>query len=135
MCLRTNDATVHVAKKNIIVFKQLIPGNRSAIQDYPYTKNELNREEELEPIEDWPIEDWDDSVSKFRVNSGYHSRNACDFFYTSLFIIPKGTQYIEGFFNNSKVERNRVSSNIVYIGSMWNPFNWIKALLWEPTKK
>ncbi len=66
------------------------------------------------------------------VNRGYHSYNR---FHHGLFIIPKGTKYIDGWFNDCKGIKNRVSSNIVYIGCAWNPFAWIKALSFKSSNK
>lgn len=137
MCLTTDNPTVKVAKKNIIVFKggyYGVDSLRTDLKHYTYYKMENNPNVPLVPVAEkkytcghyHPVE-----TGYHIVNRGYHSYNR---FHHALFIIPKGTEYIDGWYNDSKSTPNRVSSNIVYIGCAWNPLTWLKAFSFKYPK-
>lgn len=62
------------------------------------------------------------------IYEGYHSRKY-PFSGMQIFIIPKGSEYYEGKENHEK--KGYVSSQIIWIGSILNPINWLIALYYK----
>lgn len=103
MCLRTKDPTIKVAQEDIKVYKWLtwprneffkrlmfspLRGYSAVVARYPYIRNVKQPLVEINPI---PLLSYDQHV----VNEGYHSYITKDNA-NAVFIIPKGTKYIEG---------------------------------------
>lgn len=124
MCLTTRDPAIKKAEEDIEVYKvgllignQFIPRYR---RSFVYNQNEQKPFVELAPYEH-------KNLGKSTVDEGYHSfnniQNAIHSFDSSginptkvlvgVFIIPKGTNYIDGHFPWEGVP-NRVSSTIVF---------------------
>lgn len=132
MCLTlTKKSECKIAEKPIIVFKNGCDfGDRfsSLFYLFQYKQNVVT-----------PIVNLKKSSSYNEIHEGYHSFvNILSSIFTSeeshLFIIPKGVLYIEGVFisPSSSIEfRSIVSSQIIWIGSIWNPFNWIKCFRYK----
>ena len=143
MCLRADDKTIYIADKDIVCYKLgkisklgklFSPITRTT---YGYTRNV--------PTE--PVELYFGGYYEDQVNEGYHSatslkslsdtRSAYGTYElrdrkAGVFIIPKGSKYIKGFFNNS-IYPNYVSESLIYIG----PNNLITKfrLLWRQFKQ
>lgn len=124
MCLTTNDPTIKIAKENIIVFKTGDYSRHSIMspRGYRYYKMKNNPYVQLIPTVELRI---NTPTILHIVDEGYHSYNH---FHHALFVIPKGARYINGWFNGNKGTKNRVSSNIIYIGCAWNPLTWLRLL-------
>lgn len=113
MCLTTNDPTLKTAQENMVVYK-LIEGNRRSIHNnYKYVVGKSNPTILL--IGYLPYSN--SEVYKF--DDGYHSSPYPDITgdgpSNSVFVIPKGASYVEGYNNNSS-QKNYVSSTIIYVG-------------------
>jgi hypothetical protein len=133
MCLRTKDPTFYTAKRNILVFKKgliLSKGFIARHRNYVYRRFQRSPLVLLKPMNPYTH-----SKDVYEVDEGYHSFNSpfnkhVDFRSNALFIIPKGVSYVKGTFSTFNV-KNRVSTQIVYIGKLWNPINWIRALTFK----
>ena len=63
------------------------------------------------------------------VTYGYHSSVKFSSLYSShVFIIPKGSRYIEGTLNGHREEPNYVSSQIIWMGPKWSVKTWIRVM-------
>lgn len=135
MCLYVKkDQEFKIAKTAIVVFKHgcrtYAGGLHTTYQYASYYKDKLN------PVVNVQVNDINVGTERYpyAVERGYHSfvslldciADASND--PSLFVIPVGTRYIEGIFSisPSKKTRNIVSEQIVYLGSVWNPLNWLK---------
>lgn len=127
MCLTTRDATRLVAEEDIKVYKHLslnyIPNEnrtfwqrlfgknkyiiqaRASISDFTYEIDKVCPNEELKPFTTYG--------GLYEVERGYHSypemRPECN----AVFIIPKGTGYIKGYYNDARHIVNLVSETII----------------------
>lgn len=127
MCLTTKDATIKVAKRPIVVFKKL-DKDRTALVGYKYG---IRQEEP-------PVKLGIEQIGSFhQVNEGYHSYNRfinyggyeCRYNRTNyVFIIPKGAEYVTGWYNNVDYIPNRVSTKIICAGKKYNPLTWLYVL-------
>ena len=139
MCLKTNNPIIKVAKKPIFCFKagRFEDDNCNILggfsRDVSYEKGYVS------PEEDITFED--DEMSEFfsyRVEQGYHSFNAfrhmrkeMKYLDVGIFAIPRGVNYIDGYYNNNPKYLNRVSSQIVYVcpATFWNRVKLLLGLL------
>lgn len=116
MCLSVEKGPL-VAESNIIVFKTgdlrfpLFQRFSSAHHDFRYKRFQKQENVELSP--------------KYgTINRGYHSFSG---FGLSMFVIPKGATYYQG--NHENQGDGYTSSSIIWIGSVFNPVNWLIALI------
>jgi len=134
MCLNTKDVTVKVAENDILVYKEVmiykkVKKNRnrnlfqklfglnkfvnmysSAGTGYEYEIGKINPTEELRPYPLW------NGLDTYYVEAGYHSDTKRRADSNALFVIPKGTKYIEGWFNDNEARPNLISETIVFKG-------------------
>lgn len=122
MCLTTSDPEIKVAQEDILVYKELYyqrsgffsflfrtkKGWASLQTHHEYVKGELQPPTELRPIKDRYGD------SDYRVYQGYHSEALRVTGTNALFVIPKGTKYIEGFNNGARSRPNYVSETIIF---------------------
>lgn len=112
MCLTTNDPTIKVATEDIFVFKECSEIDKNyakvsvAKEDFTYEAGKATEKVHLKPIE---------YIGYFEVNEGYHSHNFPTKYADGLFVIPKGTEYIDGWFNSTPSLLNRVSSSLIFV--------------------
>lgn len=127
MCLTTKDPAIKIAEQDIKVYKHLeYPKVKflkrlfnpslaypysSVWSKYVYKKGETQPAVTLNPVQD--------NYEEFRVHQGYHS-HATPEKSNSLFIIPKGTKYIEGWNNGNEEIKNYVSETIVFVEKLTN---------------
>lgn len=126
MCLETKDPTIKIADRDIEVYKCLIypkvnllkkilsPTKSRPYSDvwtiYPYIKNKR------QPIVELKVQNIEDDF--YRVHKGYHSHVNIEASCNSIFIIPKGAKYIEGFNNGDEDIPDYVSETIIYKGKL-----------------
>lgn len=133
MCLTTKDPTIKIAQEDIIVYKtlakvelrrtdrtwlqKLFGTNKYRIalmsevyRTFEYKIGELCPQQFLDPLPVYHVPNYPNACI---VERGYHSD--VDRLYTSnaIFIIPKGTKYIEGYFNDQPSRANYVSETII----------------------
>lgn len=127
MCLITRDATIKIAEKDMYVYKQLeiIPSTLkrkgilgvlgfkkkhfySLVNFYKYEKHVLQPYVQLRPYQYYS------NPEKYEVNQGYHSDAGSVKGSNAVFVIPKGTKYIQGYYNNDKSRVNYVSETIIF---------------------
>lgn len=123
MCLTTDNPTVKVAEQDIKVYKSLyfheqrvrsknffkrlfgmkdvIVTPKSGVQNFKYMTGALQPSVELQSYPDG---------NRHEYHRGYHSDADIRSESNALFVIPKGTKYVEGWFN-----QNYVSETIVYV--------------------
>lgn len=128
MCLTTNDPTIKVAEQDITVYKMLYPAevpnpNRNFFQrlfglskfvdgwqaesgNCHYTIGEVNPTVELYP--------YGYSSGNSSVDQGYHSDAVPNAYSNAVFVIPKGTKYIAGWYNTTRDRANYVSETIIF---------------------
>lgn len=114
MCLRTQDPTIRVTEDDILVYKTLRYDNgdpESLAYNFVYKKFEACPTEYLLPQELF-------YRSYYYVEKGYHSDVKQRKDSNALFVIPKGTKYIKGRFNDWPDRANYVSETIVYLGRL-----------------
>lgn len=130
MCLTlTKKSEFKIVEKPIIVFKNGCDFGESFYPPFHAFRYKRNVVTSIVNIE----KDGDE------VNEGYHSfanifGSILNTDESHLFIIPRGALYVEGVFisPSSSIEfRSIVSSQIIWIGSIWNPFNWIKCFRYK----
>ena len=125
MCLNKLTTTEPLtAQKNIFCWKKLNKNKQSYVQDY-YKYEIGSLQEKTVSLKISPYGE---------IEQGYHSwikkysisnhRRA-----NYLFVIPKGTQYFEGFENSEKP--GYVSSNIICLGHWLSPMTWIRAFKYQ----
>ena len=124
MCLEFRKLDKRVAEKNIIVAKEGKVENgrfkpRYTSTNFTYPRDIITEKVDVKPI---IFNTWG------KINEGYHSWISL-WNGSHLFIIPKGTTYYVGGFNTLRYENNYVSEQIIWIGSKWNPFTWLKIFL------
>jgi len=113
MCLVTTDATIRIAKTNMIVYKigAMSPKGKyfySEMQEYRYTLGELNSCDISKPENDGLYYDvisseyYEEMPNKQYISRGFHSARKKERFVHSYFFtdvvkctIPKGSQYIK----------------------------------------
>lgn len=124
MCLVTTNKEVKIAKENIVVYKVLRVFGQSLFQGFKYKLYQKYRlANRLYPYSSIRYS------NLFEVEEGFHSfpfkKDAQDELrigrILSQFIIPKGSQYVEGVWENTSTP-NIVSNQIIRIGC-W-PFDW-----------
>ena len=126
MCLRTYNPEIKIADRDIRVYKTLCVVNQkyypnflckllgiafkrkvyfSESANYKYEIGKTNNRIKLDPCRIWD--------NLWVVNEGYHSdvRPHCS---NATFIIPKGSEYIEGWYNDDTSRKNYVSSKIIF---------------------
>lgn len=131
MCLTVNTFEIKTAEKDIVVYKNLNNGE-SSMQRFTYKRFKHNF--------NIPIKLESTRFGVPRVNQGYHSFLTPQAYSynsestNSVFIIPKGTQYVEGFYNTTSIP-NYVSSDIIYIGHSSDPITYIALFIRKIFKK
>lgn len=139
MCLNLNSSYLRhkgrklskekqTATKNILVWKSLtFFGSKSLFMDYKYNLFKTNPEIVLD------INPW-----KNQIYQGYHSYKRAfrgeGWMPLDCFIIPKGSNYYEGEVNFSGRE-GYASSNIIYIGHLFNPITWFAIIYYKFLKQ
>lgn len=113
MCLTTGNAKIRVAEKDIYVYKECRSVTAESCTPEFYIVTEYRTGVPTDKIALNPKPTWD---GKFKVEKGYHSYNSPRKATNTVFKIPKGTQYISGWYNGSMFIRNRVSASIEYVG-------------------
>lgn len=126
MCLITKDPTIKTAEQDIIVYKELEfkkdgffrrwfnPSSPiSTMYPHVYKQGVVQPKVPLKPYLDRNNELW-------IVEEGYHSYPSRSWLKTAhvvntMFMIPKGTRYIEGSFNGFKNIPNYVSETIIFL--------------------
>src|SRR5688572_6190332 len=115
MCLTTRHPAIKVAESDIKVYKSWsypyrnllqriftkVKEGYSIIMSHTYLRNEVQPNEELVPYEL--------GGGKWSVESGYHSDKDKRGDSNALFIIPRGTKYIEGWYGDRVSRKNYVS--------------------------
>jgi len=131
--------SIQTATKNIVVFKttpySAKSNFRSSVCDtFRYTRYEkhtLSTKLEDSIIANGYWEQYDVEVGfhsfKSMISAIFHGT---DEYYTHVFIIPKGSRYLTGYYNNDNII-NYVSEDLVWIGNAYNPLNWIRAKTWK----
>lgn len=122
MCLSTNDPIIKIAEKSIVVYKHVTKKSYTTCSSH--TKGYVYKLFRKCPIIDlhlryqyYPFITPLSSYSpRYRVYDGYHSFNEDNYMSNCVFIIPKGSKYIDGWFNDFSYELNRVSETIIYMG-------------------
>lgn len=125
MCLEFRQVDKRVASKNIIVTKQgEVKKNGRFEPIYTTTNFTYPREILVEKVNIKP----ETRFGSMKINEGYHSW--ISFFGGShLFIIPKGTTYYVGGFNDPDKTNNYCSEQIIWIGHKLSPLTWLKVFL------
>lgn len=145
MCL-TNFGEKKVAQTNIVCYKSgsrripLLQRFNSVFMNYTYKRYKVQERAKLGIIELW------DTVMSYTFGSsspiyvrrskgkvcekGYHSYKTSSLIDSQIFLIPKGTIYIEGEVNNDGKE-GYTSERIVWIGSRFNPINLLLVWLFK----
>ena len=126
MCLRTKKLVIKLSKKDIYCIKAC---SRAPIDNTigPFSGGTIYTVGETSNYESFGVTNRSNSIE---VDEGYHTFNSFKqaekvfgkSYSYGLFIIPKGTLYIDGYFNNEKY-KNRVSNYIRYI-SPYKPKKW-----------
>lgn len=128
MCLTTNDPTIKVAEQDITVYKLLSVHNKretgrnwfqilfglnryrkvfsATVNNFEYKIGEVNKTEELRVH---PMH-----AGLNEVNCGYHSDAVPNGHSNAVFVIPKGTKYIAGWYNTTRDRANYVSETIIF---------------------
>lgn len=125
MCLTTDKNEIKVAKDDIIVFKNLnyirskwfikeLLGFKIAMSS---VQNHIYKRGILQPYITLRLFAHYRDPNIFTVEEGYHS-NVEEFGSNAVFIIPKGTKYVEGWNNGYKSIKNYVSETIIYKGRL-----------------
>lgn len=121
MCLTTKDPTIKIAEEDIKVYKNLeyprVPFFKRLFNltlAYPYANVWTRHTYQKGVVQpNVPLEPIDEGDNEFTVHQGYHSYvEPCAL--NSLFIIPKGTKYIEGWNNCNENSKNYVSETIIF---------------------
>lgn len=130
MCLTTKDPTIKIAEEDITVYKCLDKKkvkrkgffNRLFNGKYRIAFEAMNHNHEYKigklnsPIK---IKAVADRYDEFSVEKGYHSfvdqDNPRVSSINALFIIPKGTKYIKGWYNDDENILNYVSETIIFV--------------------
>jgi hypothetical protein len=129
MCLKTNHPELKVADRDIVVYKRVVtyhvrnPNQKwfeklfglrkyitkhtALVNNYEYRVGASNPKVELRA---WPI---GVEPSTYEVEKGYHSDTSLRDEHNAIFVIPKGTNYIEGWYNDEPERENLVSETIV----------------------
>lgn len=116
MCLTTNNPEIKIAQEDIIVYKKVnFPKWKilrffyvfSYFKDYKYIRNKLNKFIKLTPIEE---HSGSARGHTHAVYEGYHAYKNL-FHVNAIFIIPKGTPYIE---DNDAIFSEIVASTIIF---------------------
>lgn len=125
MCLTTFDSNVYTAEADIEVYKCLdyptpsknlikrlfFPKHpRSSIVGHEYKKGVLQEKATLNPKGVY-------LTNELTVDEGYHS-DTCWHYSNATFVIPKGTRYMKGWYNDDRSRINYVSETIVYKGKL-----------------
>ena len=122
MCMRTKDAIFKIAEKDIICYKRGYPTviglgfSPIARGSFLYTLLNKTKIVKIDPC-------YNSYYKEYRIDEGYHSANT----FVSLnnfsrngdigiFVIPKGTKYIDGFFDGNRYCPNRVSESLIFFG-------------------
>lgn len=134
MCLITTNTEIKIATENILVYKVLNIFGRSLFQKFKYRlyqKYKLFGRLYTYPniIHSNEVTSSGEPIYFFKVEKGFHSfpfktdakDELCIGRVLSQFIIPKGSQYVEGFWKSTSIP-NVVSNEIIRIGC-W-PFDW-----------
>lgn len=119
MCLTTSNPEVKVAQEDIEVYKSIVFSRngffgrlfnrrrgRSGLTGHLYRRGEIQMNVRLyaRPIRS----------GSYRVDEGYHSDVKRIYSSNALFVIPKGTKYIEGWYNDTTDRKNYVSETIIF---------------------
>ena len=130
MCLRTLNPEVKIAEDDMLVYKRLeirhIPNTKRTIfqrifrrnmwkkiplsrhTGYQYELGVLNPKVKLIVQEGY-------NKGTYKVEEGYHSDDRLlPYGNNALFVIPKGTLYIEGWHNEETYRKNYVSETIIF---------------------
>lgn len=118
MCLTTRNPEIKVAEKDITVYKDGCLYKDGLTFEVGHSNYEYEINKDQEPVVLTPIDQHDGT---FTVEEGYHShaRTRGAFSHSECngkFVIPKGTKYIHGWYNDRSSIPNYVSENIVYVG-------------------
>lgn len=109
--------------KSKIVFKTIKGKGESLYYSFKYKPLIKNSVDLYDIISDSYI-----GNEEICLDYGFHSRpnllGIC--FNNSIFIIPKGSNYIEG--SENSVRKGIVSDNIIYIGHIFNPITYFRLL-------
>lgn len=130
MCLTTRDPEIKIATQDIIVYKELTvmkthkernwldklfgtkryQTEHRSDRGYEYKIGKINPTVELLPRVMWSSDEGDIS----EVEQGYHSDIEQQEDSNAIFVIPKGTKYIEGWYNDDTDRPNIVSETIIF---------------------
>lgn len=125
MCLTTTNPEIKIAEDDIICFKTSYSRYVdkcfvSAIRGFYYDINVVQEKVEVNAIKDKSLDHGKEQVNPlYMVEGGYHSYVKLEdsirigYEYSGVFIIPKGTKYIEGFDNVTDTQ-TRISEVIIY---------------------
>jgi hypothetical protein len=125
MCLKTKTPEILIADKDIICYKESTGLQKtggcyvSSPRNYQYFPGEIAPIVELKADIDL-VFSWDGiwpETGNYRVEEGYHShvKNYSPG-ESAVFLIPKGTKYISGWYNQNPMIKNYVSETIIFIG-------------------
>lgn len=134
MCLTVNLKFLEpkVAEENMPCYKKIRnTGQADNHNEFYYTKGVVNDEEGAVQKQLDEIKEWQDTrkeggkppLEVYHFEEGFHSRipsRVHEYQKTHLFIIPKGTLYVEGGENNlpfnATWNNNYISEKIIYVG-------------------
>lgn len=127
MCLTTDNPEIRIATEDIYVFKMVHFAKRSFWEwlfRKPLRANAVHRSDHLyiqgviQPtVEVKPAYQEDGGYTEVR--KGYHSHVYHKLWESNaLFMIPKGTKYMQGYFNGDTARHNYVSESIVFVGKL-----------------
>lgn len=124
MCLTTLNPEIKVADRDIKVYKELDFPSRNLTTLLFGTKkgkalynSHTYEKGELQPIERLYVDIG--RSGKWTVHLGYHSDKEKQHRSNALFIIPKGTKYVQGWFNDDTDRENYVSETIIFKKRLW----------------
>ena len=132
MCLKTKNNIFEKITESIPCYKYLEKGNKSEYYYFKYRKFILNK-----LSIDKMKRDIDHLHSGFyAINEGFHSQINDNYFFNKLFIIPKNSLIIKGYYDKPIDYSNPdgyVSNQIIYIGKN-NKFNRLIARIFYGVK-
>jgi len=116
MCLTTKNPKIQVAEKDIYVYKECTGVTKEKCYPEWFLRTTYIAGEQNEKV---ALSTRVNLDGNYEVEKGYHSYNTPKSGTNTLFKIPKGTQYISGWYNNNPLKRNRVSATIEYVGPLF----------------
>ncbi len=135
MCLEVKTRMVSRAGRAILCYKVgFLTGNLfspASVRTYDYKLGEL-QEETIQVKADHNYQVHKAYHSYMNIHKAMYNLNSDHRRTVQVFIIPKGSTYFEGTVNGE--EAGYASSQIVWIGSPYNPVTWLNVIKWKLEK-